>query len=114
MQVFQAHQALGVGAGGYATARLRYRNDTLDVRHAHGYVVQTLADLGLVGTALSLALLAAWLAALRAVDRPTHSTAATPMSAVEVTLAVMVGLVPPPAVIGAVHTDCSVPSEAVK
>ena len=31
---------------------------TLDVRHAHGYVVQTLADLGLVGLALSLALLA--------------------------------------------------------
>jgi tetratricopeptide (TPR) repeat protein len=33
------------------------------VRHAHGYVVQTLADLGLVGMAVSLALLAAWLAA---------------------------------------------------
>jgi hypothetical protein len=36
------------------------------------------------------------------------------MSAVEVTLVAMVGLVRPPAVIGADHTDISVPSEAVK
>jgi tetratricopeptide (TPR) repeat protein len=43
--------------------RPRFRKDTLDVRHAHGYVVQTLADLGIVGMAVSLALLAAWLAA---------------------------------------------------
>ena len=49
-----------------------------------------------------------------AVDKPAYSTAATPMSAAEVALAVMVGLVPPPAVIGAVHTDISVFSEALK
>ena len=49
LKVFQAHPALGAGAEGYATARLRYRTETLDVRHAHGYIVQTLADLGLVG-----------------------------------------------------------------
>src|SRR5207249_4143147 len=58
-----AGQALGVGAGSYATVRPRFRRDTLDVRHAHGYVVQTLADMGIVGMAVSLALLAAWLAA---------------------------------------------------
>ena len=46
LKIAKAHKALGVGAGGYATVRPRYRNDTLDVRHAHGYVVQTLADLG--------------------------------------------------------------------
>ena len=63
LKIAKAHKALGVGAGSYATVRPRYRTDNLDVRHAHGYVVQTLADLGLVGTALSLALLAAWLAA---------------------------------------------------
>jgi O-antigen ligase/polysaccharide polymerase Wzy-like membrane protein len=54
--------AVGVGAGGYATVRKRYRTADPAVRHAHGYVVQTLADLGLVGLAVSLALLAAWLA----------------------------------------------------
>jgi len=63
LKVFKAHPAVGVGAEGYATARLRYRTETLDVRHAHGYIVQTLADLGIVGLALTLALLAAWMAA---------------------------------------------------
>ena len=58
---------VGVGAGGYATARTRYRKDTLNVRHAHGYVVQTLADLGWAGLALSLLAALAWcLAAARA------------------------------------------------
>jgi tetratricopeptide (TPR) repeat protein len=64
LKIFRVHKALGVGAGGYATVRPRYRKDTLDVRHAHGYVVQTLADMGVVGMAVSLALLAAWLAAV--------------------------------------------------
>lgn len=62
LQAFDAHPALGVGASGYEVARLRYRKETLDVKHAHGYVVQTLSDLGLVGLALTLALLAVWLA----------------------------------------------------
>jgi tetratricopeptide (TPR) repeat protein len=53
----------GVGADGYATARERIQPDRLRVRHAHGYVPQTLADLGLVGLGVSLALLLAWLAA---------------------------------------------------
>lgn len=62
--IFEANRAGGSGAGGYATARLRYRDDDkLHVRHAHGYAVQTLADLGIVGAAVSLALLAAWLGA---------------------------------------------------
>ena len=69
LEVFGAHPALGAGAAGYETARLRYRKETLDVKHAHGYVVQTLADLGIVGLALSLALLAAWMAAA---GRATH------------------------------------------
>ncbi|HEX7300673.1 MAG TPA: O-antigen ligase family protein [Solirubrobacteraceae bacterium] len=63
LKMFRAHKALGVGAGGYATVRPRFRNDNLDVRHAHGYIVQTVADMGVVGLAVSLALLAAWLAA---------------------------------------------------
>jgi tetratricopeptide (TPR) repeat protein len=69
LQVFHAHPLLGAGAEGYATAHLRYRKETLSVRHAHGFVVQTLADLGVLGLALALALLAAWLAAA---GRATH------------------------------------------
>jgi O-Antigen ligase len=69
LKVFKAHPALGAGAEGYATARLRYRTETLDVRHAHGYIVQTLADLGIVGLALTLALLLVWMVAA---GRATH------------------------------------------
>ncbi len=69
LKVFKDHPALGAGAAGYATAHLRYRTETLNVHHAHGYIVQTLADLGLVGLGLTLALLAAWIAAA---GRSTH------------------------------------------
>jgi hypothetical protein len=48
------------------------------------------------------------------VDSPEYSSAVTPMSAADDTLAVMVGLVPPRAVMGALHTLISVLSEAVK
>ena len=54
---------LGTGAGAYATVRTRFRDDALAVRHAHGYVVQTLADLGWIGLGLSLIAAFAWLAA---------------------------------------------------
>ena len=57
----------GVGADGYRSARRVLQRDRLRAGHAHGYVPQTLADLGLVGLAVNLLLLAAWLtAALRA------------------------------------------------
>jgi O-antigen ligase/tetratricopeptide (TPR) repeat protein len=69
LQVFSAHPIFGAGAEGYATAHLRYETETLYVRHAHGFVVQTLADLGLVGLLVALALLACWLAAA---GRATH------------------------------------------
>jgi hypothetical protein len=52
---------VGTGAGSYSTARTRFRTDTLAVRQAHGYVVQTLADLGWIGLAISVLALLAWL-----------------------------------------------------
>jgi O-antigen ligase len=70
LEVFEAHPALGSGAEGYATAHLRYRTETLSVKHAHGFVVQTLADLGLTGLVTALALLAAWLAAAGGATHP--------------------------------------------
>ena len=69
LKVFQAHPVLGAGAEGYRMARLRYRTAPIEVRHAHGFVVQTLADLGLVGLTLALALLVAWMVAA---GRSTH------------------------------------------
>jgi hypothetical protein len=69
LEVFKAHPALGAGAAGYGTARLRYRTQNLDVRQAHGYIPQTLADLGIVGMAITLVLLVAWMVAA---GRSTH------------------------------------------
>jgi hypothetical protein len=63
LNVWSARPILGAGAGAYPTARARVRKDAIDVQHAHGYVVQTLADLGLVGLVLSLAALVAWIVA---------------------------------------------------
>ena len=57
---------LGVGADGYATARKPIQPDRLRVRHAHGYVPQTLADLGLIGMGIAVALLLAWFGAAAA------------------------------------------------
>jgi hypothetical protein len=54
---------LGTGAGAYATVRTRFRTDVIQVRHAHGYVVQTLADLGWAGLIASLLAAGAWLLA---------------------------------------------------
>jgi hypothetical protein len=64
-QMWSTEKATGLGAGGYATARPQYRQDLLEVRHAHGYVPETMAELGLLGMLVSLALLAAWLVAVR-------------------------------------------------
>jgi O-Antigen ligase/Tetratricopeptide repeat len=69
LEVFSEHPLLGAGSDGYATARLRHRTVPLDVHHAHGFLVQTLADLGLIGLAVVLALLITWLAAA---GRATH------------------------------------------
>ena len=63
LDIHATEPLLGTGAGAYATVRKRFRADTLEVRHAHGYVVQTLADLGWVGLIVSLLAAAAWLLA---------------------------------------------------
>ena len=62
-RVFADRRSVGTGAGTFATARLRHRTDGSATRHAHGFVPQTLADLGIVGVALTTALLLAWLVA---------------------------------------------------
>lgn len=53
----------GTGAGTFGLARLRYRTDVLVARHAHGFVVQTMSDMGIPGLLVVLALGVAWLVA---------------------------------------------------
>jgi O-antigen ligase len=62
-KVFKAKPLHGMGAGDFAVARLKVRNDTSVTRHAHGFIPQTMADLGLIGLALTLLLFLAWLMA---------------------------------------------------
>jgi O-antigen ligase len=65
-RVFAEREVVGTGPGTFRIARLRERTDTGVTAHAHGFVPQTLADMGLVGLVLTTGLLLAWLvAALR-------------------------------------------------
>jgi O-antigen ligase len=75
IDVFEDHPAVGAGAGSFVVSSLRYRTTENVSRHAHGYVVQTLADLGVIGLLASLVALGAWLfAALRAIGATPRST----------------------------------------
>ena len=60
IDVWEQHKVAGAGAGSFAQAQLKYRNEAAQGKHAHGYVHQTLADLGLLGLAISLVALVAW------------------------------------------------------
>ncbi len=74
-QMWRDDPVTGLGAGGYATARPRYRMDLLDVRHAHGYVPETMAELGIIGAAISIALLVAWIVAAQLTIRSARARA---------------------------------------
>ena len=74
IDVFEEEPIVGVGANGFATAALRFRDNALVSRHAHGYPMQTLADFGVLGLLVALAFAIAWLiAALRAVGATPRS-----------------------------------------
>ena len=60
MDVWREHEWAGAGAGSFAQAQLRFRDEPTQGRHAHGYIHQTLADLGLIGLFASIAALVAW------------------------------------------------------
>ncbi len=69
LSVTDHHLLAGSGAGTFGIAHLRYPTATLtstNAQHAHSYVFETLSDLGLLGLAVSLALLLSWAMATRA------------------------------------------------
>jgi hypothetical protein len=62
-EAFKVHgdsPLIGSGGAAYGVARKRYRTGDLDVQHAHGWIPQTLADLGWIGLLLSVAAAGAW------------------------------------------------------
>jgi tetratricopeptide (TPR) repeat protein len=69
LQIFSAHTWHGAGADGFGLARKHYSIDSLSVQHAHSFLFQTLADLGVLGLLVTLALFAAWAVAAW---RPLH------------------------------------------
>ena len=58
--MFDAHPLTGAGAGAYAVAHQQYVTSPAKALNAHSYIFQTLADLGLLGLALSLAVAIGW------------------------------------------------------
>jgi O-Antigen ligase len=62
-RVFGDRTLEGVGSGAYAYGRLRHRTDASVTRHAHGWIPQTAADLGILGLLVTTALGFAWLLA---------------------------------------------------
>lgn len=69
LHVFGDHPVVGSGADGFTLAALKYRTDPRAANHAHGFIPQTMADLGVVGLLTALALLVAWaIAAARALE----------------------------------------------
>ncbi|WP_026909718.1 O-antigen ligase family protein [Patulibacter minatonensis] len=81
-RLFDQQQLRGVGAGGFSAVQSRARrNDGAVARHAHGWIPQTMADMGLLGMLTQLALAVAFLvAAARAVGLrgPLRTGARTP------------------------------------
>ena len=63
-KIWGDHTLHGTGADSYSAARLPYRRDTVQVRHAHGFVPQTLADLGIWGLISITLLTIAWFFAM--------------------------------------------------
>lgn len=84
LRVGEHHLLLGSGAGGFSVADQRYGVERFPIRHAHNYLIETFADLGLLGVAISLALLAAWAVAsartlrVRRTSLDTHATRGPP------------------------------------
>lgn len=60
---FDERPIAGLGAGSFELARLAHRDGGGGARRAHGFVPQTLGDVGLLGGLAALLLLIAWLVA---------------------------------------------------
>jgi O-Antigen ligase/Tetratricopeptide repeat len=93
LQVHAESPWVGTGAGAYATVRNRFRDTPLAVRHAHGYAVQTLADLGWIGLFVSLVAAAAWLVAAARATGITRRDRGRPYDAERVGLLTLVTVV---------------------
>jgi tetratricopeptide (TPR) repeat protein len=113
IKVFNTNPGVGAGAGADPVADQRFMTSQALALNAHGYVFQTLADLGLVGLALSLILAAFWcFAAVRATG-PFRARAPGASSAERIGLLTLAVVVVTFAVHSAVDWTWFVPGDAV-
>jgi len=84
LETFADEPALGVGAGGFGTAWLAHREIDENVRDAHSLVLETAAELGVVGLALLALLVAGVVLALVRFGRGDPGLAAGPTAALAV------------------------------
>ena len=71
IKAFDTSPWIGTGANGFQTTFLRYdKSGGTTVGQAHSYIFQTLTDLGLIGLAISLAFVGAWILAARTTAGP--------------------------------------------
>ena len=113
LEVFDTSPVLGAGAGAYPVADQQFMTGTALATNAHSYVFQTLADLGLVGIALSLAVAIGWgFAAIRA-SGPFRARAPGGSSAERIGLLTLSGVVITFAVHSAIDWTWFVPGDGV-
>jgi O-antigen ligase len=113
LDVFDAHPLTGAGAGAYAVAHQQYVTSPAKALNAHSYIFQTLADLGLLGLALSLAVAIGWgIAAVRAAG-PFRPRAPSGEAAERIGLLTMIAVVIAFAVHSGVDWTYFVPGDAL-
>ncbi len=113
IKVFDTNPASGAGAGAYPVADQRFMTGPSLAVNAHSYVFQTLADLGIVGLALSLAARRAWCVAAVRAGGPFRPRAPGATSAERIGLLTMIAVVVIFAVHSAVDWTWFVPGDAV-
>ena len=112
LEVFDTSPAVGAGAGAYPVADRRFMTSDALAVNAHGYVFQTLADLGLVGLALSLSVAVAWVAAARRAVGPLRPRAPGATNAERIGLLTMIAVVITFTVHSAIDWTWFVPGDA--
>lgn len=60
MEIFGAHKLRGTGSDTFSVSRLPFRSDFVEVKHAHGFIPQVMADLGWLGLITVLLLFGVW------------------------------------------------------
>ena len=112
--MFDTSPAVGAGAGSYPGRRPALHDRPGAVaQQAHSYVFQTLADLGLVGLVISLALARAWIVAAIRTTGPLRPRAPGGDAAERIGLVTMVAVVVVFVVHSAIDWTWFVPADAV-